>query len=472
MRWMLLTCLAATLVVTLLVMDGRLPCRVPRFVAVAMHSNNQQFIKERQKRAQRIDTIPFATCPLVITPGIDTSILNKASSLTTTTTTSPTLSSAITNTGSSSSSENSILSSSSPLLSSSSTLSSSSSGNSQSNNNNNMNKNNKPDRIQQQQQQTEQQSSQTILPRIQLLLYANGEAQEKYKNHLNLINCYAKKRNIPVLVLDPFQYEECDSFHDIFFLRHCVTALFIKCADYTLFMDLDVIPQIELDDWEPYLRSYDLVFSQVTEGGEIAAGTFLIKNTDYSRDFLMDWASRESFQKCWNANGDQTPLHQLLMDRVRINSRERAECDLYLERQKWPSEVQQFIRCAVWWIRVGSQWDEHIYITDMSDALTMTIRDYNAENIVNSEPGWSSMVSLPGMGKKYERTNVPLPLSKHPFIHQIKPDTLHHFIDISRIEYCDDDVDWKIPWLPYCTMPLSMPPFPRGADGHHVGERY
>lgn len=284
--------------------------------------------------------------------------------------------------------------------------------------------------------------------RVQYIAYSVGDFEVKYTRNLEILECAASRQGVPFLLLNPYDYKECEHLHDVFFLRHCVTAQFLKCADYTFTLDLDVIPQHEFK-WEDYLTDYDLVFSQSLEGNEIAAGTFLVKNTEYSKQFLLEWSEYEHWQKCWNANGDQNPLHHLLLNKVNVPDREKAECLALMDKQKWDYQVIQWIRCAVWWIRVGSQWSTHIYITDMSEALTITVRDYAAEQTY--------------VDHSIVRTGIPLPFSHHPFIHGMKPAVMDGFLDWNQWTNCSAVGEtWTLPWFHVTKVTLSYPPFPRG----------
>ncbi|RCN51242.1 hypothetical protein ANCCAN_02603, partial [Ancylostoma caninum] len=80
-----------------------------------------------------------------------------------------------------------------------------------------------------------------------------------------------------------------------FFQRHCIVANTLPQYDYILFMDADmgvVNPKRRIEE---YLDSKaDIIFYDRFYNWEIAAGSYLVKNTTWSQNFLYGLANYEN----------------------------------------------------------------------------------------------------------------------------------------------------------------------------------
>ncbi|KAI6175053.1 hypothetical protein M3Y97_00989200 [Aphelenchoides bicaudatus] len=141
---------------------------------------------------------------------------------------------------------------------------------------------------------------------------------------------------------------------DLMFQRHCVVAQLMKenekAWDWILFIDSDmgvVNPNHLLEEYID--SSADLVFYDRMYNYEIMAGSYLARNTDYARQFLIKWAMYEkkvipnTFQAYSTDNG---AIQALYLDEFCPKCKKRGKCIKIWEASRDFGDVFRFESCA------------------------------------------------------------------------------------------------------------------------------
>ncbi|KAI1697482.1 hypothetical protein DdX_18476 [Ditylenchus destructor] len=190
-----------------------------------------------------------------------------------------------------------------------------------------------------------------------LTVLNNVERLSEYKLALETVNCYANVRGYSHSVIILEDTEQSKNVHmdqeasvilpsvhnlsakcnqkDFFFRRHCVVALYmeenIEKFNLVLFMDSDVgvvNPNHLIHEYLPTNEIVDMVFYNRLFIHEIAAGGFLARNTNYSRQFLHYWANAQPGLPKGFVKTDNTTIHVVFMEKF-ARPADRRKCDYY-----------------------------------------------------------------------------------------------------------------------------------------------
>ncbi|XGW17049.1 hypothetical protein V3C99_002012 [Haemonchus contortus] len=210
-------------------------------------------------------------------------------------------------------------------------------------------------------------------------LLKNGLEGKKYRVAQSSIKCYLKGVNYQLVTVnlenDERTREKCQKYKKYLFKRHCIAAEYLKDTDWMLVLDADigvVNPNHCIEEWID--DRVDVILYERFFNSEISAASFMVRNSDFGRDFLMKWADRElTLHRRWHGL-DNGVLHLHVLDTLIPDAiQERKNChDVWLNatsyetymavvscvRQAlgatrlWPGKLR-FYRKAHGWVRDG-----------------------------------------------------------------------------------------------------------------------
>ncbi|WKX98043.1 hypothetical protein Q1695_013606 [Nippostrongylus brasiliensis] len=112
------------------------------------------------------------------------------------------------------------------------------------------------------------------------------------------LECYAKGNNYKLLVVDVDKDEKVKSFcanhQALKFKRHCAVAAYLDTTDWMLVVDDEtgvVNPQHCIEEWID--NSVDILLYEKLQSWEISSSSYLVRNSDFSREFLLGLAKWE-----------------------------------------------------------------------------------------------------------------------------------------------------------------------------------
>ncbi|KIH57703.1 hypothetical protein ANCDUO_12102 [Ancylostoma duodenale] len=106
------------------------------------------------------------------------------------------------------------------------------------------------------------------------------------------MKCYAQSQSYDLLIFhDSHFVNECRQDH-IQFRRHCMVVQVLDNYDYVLFVDSDIMvvnPQKRIEEFiDP---SADIIFYDRFYNWEVAMGSYIVRNTSWSRQFFLGLAA-------------------------------------------------------------------------------------------------------------------------------------------------------------------------------------
>ncbi|VDM77544.1 unnamed protein product [Strongylus vulgaris] len=130
--------------------------------------------------------------------------------------------------------------------------------------------------------------------------------------------------NYPFRIVKSYEYRHC-RHRDTMFRRHCVVAEVLKTTDWVLFIDADIGVINPNRLIEEYIdTNYDITFYDRFCSWEVAMGSYIVKNTDFSRIFLMNFANFETHLPDSFHGSDNGAIHAYLLETLAPESRREA----------------------------------------------------------------------------------------------------------------------------------------------------
>ena len=190
-----------------------------------------------------------------------------------------------------------------------------------------------------------------VLGSVAILQYADHSyAKSVVWNAMQSLKCYTKMTGYHLYQFDedfpPEMINTCKWLTHVFARRHCLTAQLLMLYDYILFIDGDsgvINPYHCIEEYINPDVDFMLLLRDTT--GEVQAGQYMVKNTTFSRNFLMQWAelTHTTYPE------DQSALHKVLTLKV-LNTEERDKCDSLLVphiHKKKPHPYWRWVECMV-----------------------------------------------------------------------------------------------------------------------------
>ncbi|CAJ0961283.1 unnamed protein product, partial [Mesorhabditis belari] len=128
---------------------------------------------------------------------------------------------------------------------------------------------------------------------LMLIVVQKGTDLKTYSNALGSMKCYAQKQGYHFKVIEDAEYPMCQQ-KDFMFRRHCVVLQFLPNYDYIVFLDGDMAVVNPKRRFEEYIDpTADITFYERIDNWEFAAGSYLAKNCEWTKEFLKLFADYE-----------------------------------------------------------------------------------------------------------------------------------------------------------------------------------
>uniref|UniRef100_A0A0K0E3D6 Glyco_trans_2-like domain-containing protein n=2 Tax=Strongyloides stercoralis TaxID=6248 RepID=A0A0K0E3D6_STRER len=190
---------------------------------------------------------------------------------------------------------------------------------------------------------------------IKIVTIVNSLNTNKYEVAIRTTKCYAAhfKYEYYLIVIkdgDTLSGKCCQE--DFMYKRHCFLSYYMKenfkDGDFVLVLDADIgiiNPSYLLETFIPKAGE-EIIFYERIFNHEIMAGSFFLKNSKYTRNFLLNWSYYDFKHPNSFDGSDNVGLHYFLLDYIPIEFKMRkGKCYKLWEKAKNWKDCSVFVAC-------------------------------------------------------------------------------------------------------------------------------
>ncbi|CDW52497.1 DUF273 domain containing protein [Trichuris trichiura] len=163
--------------------------------------------------------------------------------------------------------------------------------------------------------------------RIGILLYT--DSPQRYNVTLYSWHCYAQLHGYKIFVVQSLDSQKaCVSVISLFFRRHCIATVYLEQVDWLFFVDADSAVINMSRCLEEFVDpNYHVVHFERFFSGEVAAGSYFVRNSFEGKSYLAKWYQNESIMRQVNFhNMDNGVLQLIVLSELGVKSSKVAEC--------------------------------------------------------------------------------------------------------------------------------------------------
>ncbi|WKX92085.1 hypothetical protein Q1695_010262 [Nippostrongylus brasiliensis] len=190
----------------------------------------------------------------------------------------------------------------------------------------------------------------------------SSSSESKYRTAMNSMKCYAIRNNYTYLVVNGDEHNKTCTHKDITFQRHCIIAHLLEAFEWIVFVDADIGVVNENVRLEHFTRpDADLIFYDRFFNHEIMAGSYFVKKSNFSVDFLHRWADYE-FRLPGGLHGrDQGAIHMLMVELFAPASALRPRCEWLWRNSSDYGTLSRFTVCCREVLQAANFSNVHVY---------------------------------------------------------------------------------------------------------------
>jgi len=189
-----------------------------------------------------------------------------------------------------------------------------------------------------------------------IVIVADQRVLASYRPALRSMRCYGQRHGYDVHVLDPrdhsFAGGKCSSHGHMMFRRHCMALHVMESGGYGWVAGfdgdvgaLDAGRRLESLLTRPGL---DVVHEERFHNGEVQAGAYLVRNSEFGRKYLRDWMKYETALPTGFDNADNGALHLHLLRQVTgIDKAKVRECEAAWDRAYDVASYDLYVACCM-----------------------------------------------------------------------------------------------------------------------------